>query len=97
MEIAELLEKVVRVHHIYCGRKSLTPTPEWYLLKITEELGELVQAFWRRKNEPESQQHLAEECADLIGQVLLFAKQNSVDIEQAFIRKWFVHLEDEPK
>tara|TARA_R100000687_G_C6320998_1_gene104999 strand:- start:88 stop:228 length:141 start_codon:yes stop_codon:yes gene_type:complete len=34
------------------------------------------------------QQHLADETADLLGHVLLFAHQNKIDLTAAIERKW---------
>ncbi|HCL64396.1 MAG TPA: pyrophosphatase [Rhizobium sp.] len=69
---------------------------DWFLLKLVEELGELVQVAnrlsgrSRRKgmSDQEIRQALADENADLLGHVLLFARHHDIDLEAAIERKW---------
>ncbi|TCU27827.1 MazG-like nucleotide pyrophosphohydrolase family protein [Rhizobium azibense] len=70
--------------------------PDWYLLKLQEEMGELTQA-WNRmsgrgrpkgKTPDELKQDLADETADMLGHILLFARQNGIDLAPAIERKW---------
>jgi NTP pyrophosphatase (non-canonical NTP hydrolase) len=76
-------------------------TPDWYLLKLQEEMGELSAAFLklsgrgRLKNETqeELQKNLQDEVADVLAMTLLFAKNQGIDSEKALEDKWFKYLE----
>jgi NTP pyrophosphatase (non-canonical NTP hydrolase) len=69
---------------------------DWFVLKMQEELGELTQAWirltgrGRRRDRSESdlRRALADETADLLGHLLLFARQNEIDLGAAIERKW---------
>ena len=66
------------------------------MLKLQEEMGELVQAFIdlhgmgrdRGLGEDDKAQAFQDELADVLGQVLLLARQHDVDIEAAVEQKW---------
>jgi NTP pyrophosphatase (non-canonical NTP hydrolase) len=59
-------------------------------------MGELTQARNRvsgrgrpkGKGPDELKQDLAEETADMLGHILLFARQNGIDLARAIERKW---------
>lgn len=80
----------------YAADNGISRTEEWFTLKMQEELGELTQAWmkWaghgRRKGKSEADLHheMSNEAADLLGQVLLFARRNNIDLEAAISRKW---------
>ncbi|MDF1849042.1 MAG: pyrophosphatase [Parvibaculaceae bacterium] len=80
----------------YAADNGITRTEEWFTLKMQEELGELTQAWmkWaghgRRKGKSEAALHhdMSDETADLLGHVLLFARQHNIDLEAAISRKW---------
>ena len=69
---------------------------DWFLLKLQEEMGELTQAWNNatgrgrdRQVSPETlRQSIADETADLLGHVLLFAHHNDIDLAAAIERKW---------
>jgi NTP pyrophosphatase (non-canonical NTP hydrolase) len=66
------------------------------VLKMQEELGELTQVWnkltgrgrRRDRSEGDLRNDLADEAADLLGHVLLFALRNELDLEAAVERKW---------
>ncbi|CAN7209152.1 pyrophosphatase [Rhizobium leguminosarum] len=69
---------------------------DWFLLKLQEEMGELTQA-WNRltgrgrakgRSPEDMQQDLADETADVLGHLLLFARRNDIDLAAAIERKW---------
>jgi NTP pyrophosphatase (non-canonical NTP hydrolase) len=80
----------------YAADNGIQRSSEWFALKMQEELGELTQAWmkWaghgRRKGRSLGDLHhdMSNEAADLLGQVLLFAHQNGIDLEAAIQRKW---------
>lgn len=80
----------------YARANGIDRDPEWFVLKLTEELGELVKAWnklaGRGRTHGRSReallQDLSDETADLLGHVLLFARANDVDLAAAIERKW---------
>jgi NTP pyrophosphatase (non-canonical NTP hydrolase) len=80
----------------YAAANGLTRDPDWFVLKMHEEIGELTQV-WNKlsgrgrrhgRSEAELRASLADETADLLGHVLLFAEQNGLDLAAAIERKW---------
>ena len=80
----------------YAAANGITRNDDWFILKLQEELGELTQVWMKltergRKRglgEDELRQELANETADLLGHILLFALKNGVDLAPAIARKW---------
>ena len=97
----ELSERICEVGEIYARAHNITRTPDWYLLKLTEELGELTAEHLllngqARPNEDGSggtREALENEAADLFGQFVLYLRANDIDIEAAIERKWLRHLD----
>ena len=100
--LSELSELVAQVSDIYVERNALTRDGNWYLLKLQEELGELTAEYLkttgqaRRKGAEEAtvREAMADEAADVLGMLLLFARHNDIDLDAALERKWFRYLSD---
>ncbi len=100
--LAELTADFESVSAIYAARCSIDRDTDWFLFKLQEELGELVQAHLRLtgrgrdKGETSEQvrQNVENEAADLLGQLLTFAHNSGIDIEAAAERKWFRYLRE---
>ncbi len=94
--IATLQAEFERASSAYAEANGITRDRDWFVLKLVEELGELTQAWNRQegralrkgRSEAELTQALADETADLLGHVLLFAAQNGIDLPAAIERKW---------
>lgn len=80
----------------YAETHAIERDSDWFLLKLQEEMGELTQA-WNRstgrgrtkgRSREELSRDLADETADLLGHVLLFARKNQIDLAAAIERKW---------
>jgi NTP pyrophosphatase (non-canonical NTP hydrolase) len=80
----------------YAEKNGLTRDPDWFVLKLQEEIGELTQ-IWNKlsgrgrrqgRSDEELRQALADETADVLGHILLFADQNGLDLAAAIERKW---------
>ncbi|AJC78200.1 NTP pyrophosphohydrolase MazG-related protein [Rhizobium etli bv. phaseoli str. IE4803] len=78
---------------------------DWFLLKLQEEMGELTQA-WNRltgrgrakgRSPEDMRRDLADETADLLGHLLLFARSNDIDLAAAIERKWLFQPAELPK
>jgi NTP pyrophosphatase (non-canonical NTP hydrolase) len=100
MNLNEMTQNLEKVSDIYSERFQIKRDTDWYVLKIQEELGELVAAHLKltergRRNENELSKvsaNLEDEIADVLAMTLLFAKHKGVDAEAAIKRKWFKYL-----
>jgi NTP pyrophosphatase (non-canonical NTP hydrolase) len=98
MDIAELTEQVEGISHGYAERFGIDRTPEWFLLKLHEELGELTQCFLRASGQGRTGQRTAEELdadlrhevADVFCHVLLLARHYGIDLDREVADKWLV-------
>jgi NTP pyrophosphatase (non-canonical NTP hydrolase) len=99
--LAELAERLARVSDIYAERNGIVRGDDWYALKIVEEAGELVAEHLRLTGRGRSgsrpgdaiREARDDEAADLLAMVILYCRDNNIDIEAALERKWFKHLE----
>ncbi len=95
-----MLEKLAgdfdNASRLYVEKHGIERDPDWYVLKLQEEMGELTQAWNRRsgrarakgRDVAEMDRELADETADLLGHVLLFVRHNEIDLVSAVERKW---------
>lgn len=80
----------------YAAANGITRNEDWFILKLQEELGELTQVWMkltdrgrrRGMDDVALREALADETADLLGHILLFAKRNDIDLAPAITRKW---------
>ncbi|OWO92458.1 pyrophosphatase [Rhizobium esperanzae] len=80
----------------YAAANGIERDADWFLLKLQEEVGELTQAWnrltgrgrRRERTQEELDRDLADETADLLGHILLFARRNDIDLAAAIERKW---------
>lgn len=86
----------------YAAANGIERDEDWFLLKLQEEMGELTQA-WNRltgrgrrkgRTSAELERDLADETADMLGHVLLFARRNDIDLAAAIERKWLFRPDD---
>jgi len=97
----ELSDRIGRVGELYAKAHNIQRSSDWYLLKLTEELGELTAEHLlvdgRAKPNTDgsggTREALENEAADLFGQFVLYLRENQIDIEAAIERKWLRHLE----
>jgi NTP pyrophosphatase (non-canonical NTP hydrolase) len=98
--LSELTEMVAEVSDTYAARNDIARNDDWYLLKLQEELGELTAEYLktsgrgRLKGADAATIRLAleDEAADVLAMVLLFARNNGIDLDAALERKWFKYL-----
>lgn len=101
--LQDITAKVKLVGETYAKNCNIDRNNDWYLLKLTEELGELTQNYLtltgraRDKGlEPETvKAELAAEASDVLGMLLLFCDHNNIDLEQAINDKWFQYLPED--
>ncbi|MEN3147023.1 pyrophosphatase [Neorhizobium sp. IRAMC:178] len=86
----------------YAQNHGMVRDPDWFVLKLQEEIGELTQA-WNRatgrgrkkgRSDEDLGSDLADETADLLGHVLLFARTNGLDLAAAIERKWLFRRDE---
>ena len=98
--LVELTELVADVSDTYASRNDIARDDDWYLLKVQEELGELTAEFLKTTGRgrlkgadgASLRQALEDETADVLAMLLLFARNNRIDLDAALERKWFQYL-----
>ncbi|MFK0165676.1 pyrophosphatase [Rhizobium sp. NPDC090279] len=94
--LKDLMKQFETASATYAAENGLERDDDWFVLKLQEEMGELIQ-IWnritgrgRRKgmSEEELATALADETADVLGHILLFAHSNGLDLTAAVERKW---------
>jgi NTP pyrophosphatase (non-canonical NTP hydrolase) len=100
MTLADLSASVLRISDIYAAEHGIdrdkAAAGDWALLKVQEELGELVAEHLRtsgRARGAADHEKLGDEAADVLGMLLIYCQAAGVDIEQAMQRKWLHWLE----
>ena len=99
--LKELSYRIRYVGDLYARVHNIERSPDWYLLKLSEELGELTAEHLllagRSKPNPDgsggTREALENEAADLFGQFILYLTANEIDIEAAIERKWLRHTD----
>lgn len=98
--LAELMPLVAEVSDTYASRNGIARDDDWYLLKLQEELGELAAEYLKSTGRGRMKgadagairPALEDEAADVLAMLLLFARNNGIDLEAALERKWFQYL-----
>ncbi|WEZ83469.1 pyrophosphatase [Rhizobium sp. 32-5/1] len=94
--LTDLADEFSRASARYAEMHQIERDRDWFILKMQEELGELTQ-IWNKltgrgrtkgQSSEDLKQALADETADLIGHVLLFATENGINLSAAIERKW---------
>ena len=101
MSLKAATDPIQEVCDLYAERCGIARDDDWFLLKIQEELGELVQAHLkltargrtRGLSAAELEQARADEAADLLCQVLLYCRRFGIDPDAAIQRKWLSWLD----
>jgi NTP pyrophosphatase (non-canonical NTP hydrolase) len=97
MDLRTLSDEVEAVSAGYAGRFGIDRTPEWLVLKLQEEVGELTRAFLKltgqartSENGGELRAGFAAELADVLCHTVLLARHHDVDLDAEIARKWLV-------
>lgn len=97
MEIKQLQKKISKIFVNNTKRDNIKINDDFLLLKITEELGEFIQAYLihQKKCRPakylslqKSKKELSKELADVLGMILVTAESLNIDVEEALVKKW---------
>lgn len=100
MDLIELTKKVAMVSEQYEKNCNIKRDDDWYILKLHEEMGELTQNYLsytsrgrdRNLTQEDLKKNIANEVADVFGQILLFANHYNIDLGKAMEDKWFKYL-----
>jgi NTP pyrophosphatase (non-canonical NTP hydrolase) len=94
------------VSTVYARQNGIDRTDDWLMLKLTEEVGELTQAYLARtgrardkgRTETEREEDFRAELADVLAHVLLIAHRFDVDLVSEVDDKWlrWVHAREDP-
>jgi NTP pyrophosphatase (non-canonical NTP hydrolase) len=99
--LQDLTQTLSKISDMYSKRFSIERSPDWYLIKIQEELGELSSAYLKLSGRArtgnlrteEIKKNLEDEIADVLAMTLLFAKSQGINPETALRQKWYKHLD----
>jgi len=92
-DLNALANRLEDISRNYAMRYGIDRHDDWFLLKVQEEMGEMTQAYLTltgrsRRAPADGQTQLAAEVADVLCQLLLFARATGVDIDKAVQEKW---------
>ena len=97
MELSILQKQIPKIFSLYLGRHGIKMDDDYVMLKIGEELGELIQAYLIHKKRcrkvkvvspAESKKELAKELSDVFCLALVIAEQLDIDLEETVTKKW---------
>lgn len=97
MDLKTLTEKSEKVLKAYTTKFAIKPNGDWYILKLQEELGELIQIYLmltgraraKGKTKQEIEGEFRKEMVDVLGMLLLLAKYHKIDMNKHLEEKWF--------
>jgi len=98
MDMKQLSEEVEQVSQIYAEKFNIERDATWFILKLQEEVGELIQAYLmlsgkartKGKSAEEIRVEFNKEVADVFCQTLLLAKFYDIDVEKEIEEKWLL-------
>jgi NTP pyrophosphatase (non-canonical NTP hydrolase) len=96
MDVQQLSEAVESVSQNYAEKFTVERDATWFVLKLQEEVGELIQSYLMRsgkartkgKSSEEIQSEFHKEVADVFCQTLLLARFYNIDLEKEVEEKW---------
>lgn len=88
-----LADRLEAISGAYADTYSIDRSGDWFILKVQEEMGEMTQAWLARtgrsrRAEDDGTTQLPSEIADVLCQLLLFARTAGVDLDAAVRDKW---------
>lgn len=100
MDLLEAAKHCEKAWGQYAKKHNIHRYDEFYILKIQEELGELVRHFLELKGSElktsevgKLQEKFEGDCVSLIGNALILALHFKVDIEKILVKKFPVQAE----
>ena len=100
LDLKALQADILRISDIYAREHGIdrdkAAAGDWALLKVQEELGELVAEHLRmsgRARGAADAGKLGDEAADVLGMLLIYCDSVGIDLEAAMQRKWLHWLQ----
>lgn len=98
MRTSALTQDIKKVSAAYAKKFGITRDYNWYVLKLQEEMGELIQSYLmmtrqarqKGKTAKEVREDFGKEMADVFCHVLLLADYAGVDLQKEVKNKWLV-------
>lgn len=98
MELRATARRIDAISRRYADVYGFERDADWLVLKLQEEVGEVVQAWLAKTGRQRDKGHSAAEIdrrfalelADAVGMLLALAEATGVDIERAIDEKWLV-------
>ena len=101
LDLKGLQDSALQISDMYAREHGIdrekAASGDWALLKVQEELGELVAEHLRttgRARGAADADKLGDEAADVLGMLLIYCRAANIDIEAAMQRKWLHWLEN---
>ena len=96
MDLKKLPEELEQVSQIYAEKFGIERNATWFVLKLQEEVGELIQSYLmlagkarpKGKSPAEIEADFRKEIADVFCHTLLLARFYDVDLEKEVQEKW---------
>ena len=97
MELIELQKQISDIFNFYLNQHGIKMSEDYLQIKLTEEVGEFMQAYLiHNKNcrqekylpEVESKRKMAIELSDVVCLCLVIANQMNIDLAEAITKKW---------
>ena len=93
LDLNALADRLEAISACYAASHGIDRSGDWFLLKVQEEMGEMTQAHLTktgrsRRAVSDGDAQLAAETADVLCQLLLFARAAGVDLDAAVRDKW---------
>lgn len=98
MNVHKITRQVKKVSDLYAHKFGIKRDSNWYILKLQEEMGELIQSYLmmkgraRKKNKTQEEitDDFRKEMADVFCHVLLLARHNKINLEKEINDKWLI-------
>jgi len=98
MDVEHVSKAVEQVSQVYAEKFGIERDATWFILKLQEEVGELIQSYLmlsgkartKGKSPEEIQAEFNHEVADVFCHTLLLARFYGIDLEKAVEEKWLL-------
>lgn len=93
LDLNALADRLEAISACYAATNGIDRGGDWFLLKVHEEMGEMTQAYLTRTGRSrrapsDGEAQLAAETADVLCQLLVFARAAGIDLDAAVRDKW---------
>ena len=100
MDLKTLSKNVETIMLGYSKRFNIEQSTQWCLIKLAEEMGELMQSYLKYKGQArikatdpdDLRKAFEDEIADVICMTILVAQKENIDVKQAIENKWMKHM-----